>query len=177
MVFGSWIRKISKAYSSIIEIIAWVGYAFTIAMVLVVLIDVTGRYFFNMPMRGSFEIVEQFMVLAGGFMLMYCTVKRGHVIIDLITSRFPRSIQKIIRSTVSVSGFVTSIVIAYNVFLFAMRQLNPYPQTTDILKLITAPFQFSLVFAMLLCGIAFLLQTFDFLKKEPDKEKGEPNIV
>jgi TRAP-type transport system small permease protein len=177
MGIGNWIRKISKAYNSIIEIIAWVGYGFTIAMVLVVLIDVSGRYFFNLPMRGSFEIVEQFMVLAGGFMLMYCTVKRGHVIIDLITRKFPVYIQKIIRSIVSAIGFGTSMVIAYNIFLFAMRQLKPYPQTTDILRLITAPFQFSLVLAMILCGIAFLIQTFDFLIKESDKEKGETNIV
>jgi TRAP-type C4-dicarboxylate transport system permease small subunit len=174
---GNRIRKISKAYSSITEGAAWVGYVTTIAMVVIVLIDVTGRYFFNTPLRGSFELVEQFMVLSGGFMLMYCTVKRGHVIIDIITSRFPKRIQEIIHCIVSFIGFGTSIIIAYNIFLYALRQLMPYPQTTDTLKLITAPFQFSLVLAMLLCGIAFLLQTFDFLIKESDTEKGEGNIV
>jgi TRAP-type transport system small permease protein len=177
MDIGIWIGKISKVYGAVIEIIVWIGYIVTISMVLVVLIDVTGRYFFHLPLLGSYELVEQFMVLAGGFMLMYCTVKRGHVVIDLVTNRFSGGVRKYIRSVISVIGFGTSLLIAYNVFLFALRQLKPYPQTTDILKLVTAPFQFSLVLALLLCSIAFLLQTFDLWTKKSAKENGETNIL
>jgi len=98
-------------------------------------------------------------------------------VIDLVTNRFPGGVRKYIRSVISAIGFGTSLLIAYNVFLFALRQLKPYPQTTDVLKLVTAPFQFSLVLALLLCSIAFLFQTFDFLTKKSAKENGETNIL
>jgi TRAP-type transport system small permease protein len=177
MVIKTWIRRTFKVYYSITEGAAWIGYLATSAMVIIVLIDVIGRYFFKAPLRGSLELVEQIMILSGGFALMYATVKQGHVFVDIIINRFSKRLQTALFCINSIIGFGICIIAAYNIYLYALRQLKPYPQTTDILKFPTTPFQISLAIAMLLCGLAYLVQTFDFWVKKTDKERGGSNLT
>lgn len=171
------IQKTYKAYYSITEVAAWIGYAATIAIVLIVFADVCGRYFFKMPLRGSFELVEQIMVLSGGFAITYSTVKRGHIVIDIIFKRFSRRVQVIMSGVFSLVGFGTSVGIAYYLYLFSLRQLKPYPQVTTILKMSTSPFEFGLALAMVLCGLVYLVQIFKLwvegYEKEMEENKGE----
>lgn len=161
MGIKTWIRKTYKAYYSITEVVAWIGYAATVAIVLIVFIDVCGRYFFSSPLRGGFEIVEETMVLSGGFAILYSAVKRGHIIIDILFRRFSKRIKIIMSSVFSLVGFGTCVGVAYYLYLFSLRQLHPYPQVTTILKMSTSPFQFGLAIAMVLCGLAYLMQAFE----------------
>lgn len=164
-------RKTTKVIYSVTEVAAWVGYAATIAIVLLVFIDVFGRYFLKAPLRGSLELVEQTMVLSGGFAIIYCTAKRGHVVVDVLFGRFSKRLQKIMISVFSLVGFGISIVLAYNIYLYTMRQMEPYPRVTDILRIITSPFQFGLAIAIALGSLVFLVQAFEVWVKNPAKEK------
>ena len=171
------IRRMSKGVYSVSDILAWVGYAAIIAIVLMVFIDVCGRYFFNTPLRGSFELVEQIMICLGGFSIMYSAAKRGHVVVDVILTRFSKLNQTILNSIFSLVGFGASIVMGYYVYQYGLRQLKPYPQTTDLLGVYTSPFHFALAAAMVLCSLIFLIQLFDFWAGEGgDKEKGASGI-
>ena len=129
----SLIRKTYNTYYSVTEVAAWVGYAATIAIVLIVFIDVCGRYFINSPLLGSYELVEQTMMLSGGFAVVYCSAKRGHIIIDILFDRFPTRVQVVMSYIYSLTGFAISMGMAYYLFLFGIRQLKPYPQVTTIL--------------------------------------------
>jgi TRAP-type C4-dicarboxylate transport system permease small subunit len=170
------IQKTYKAYYSITEVAAWVGYAATVAIVFIVFVDVCGRYFINAPLRGSFELVEQTMVLSGGFAIIYSTVKRGHIIIDVIFNRLPKRIQAVMSGVFSLAGFGISVGMAYYLYLFSLRHLEPYPQVTTILKISTSPFQFGLAVAMALCGIVFLMQTFELWVEGYDKQMEGSNF-
>jgi TRAP-type C4-dicarboxylate transport system permease small subunit len=170
------IRKTSKVVYSVSEVFAWVGYIAIIVIILMVFIDVCGRYFFNSPLRGCFELVEQIMICLGGFAIMYAAVKKGHVAVEVILIRFSKRIQAVLNSVFSLVGFGTSIIMAYYVCQYGLRQLKPYAQTTDILGVYTSPFHFSLAAAMGLCSLVFLVQVFDFWVGEVDIERGVSSI-
>jgi TRAP-type transport system small permease protein len=168
----NFIRKAHKGIYSASEVFAWAGYAAIVFMIVVVFLDVGGRYLFKMPLRGAYELVEQSMVFLGGFAIMYCAVKKGHVLIDILINKFSKRVQTIIHAVLSGVGFLTSLMIAWNVFAYAIRQLSPYPEITAVLGLSTAPFQFSLALAMILCSLVFLVQIFDYWAKDSKEENG-----
>lgn len=159
MNIENWTRKTSKGFYSITEVGAWIGAIVTAGITLLVFVDVCGRYFLRKPVPGSYELVEQGMVVLGGFAIMYAALKGGHVAIDLIFSRFSRRTQMIMQSIFSFIGFGTSVVMAYQVYLLGLYRLER-GQTTVSLGIIKAPFMFILAAALFLCGLTLLIQTF-----------------
>ncbi|NTV06929.1 MAG: hypothetical protein HGA59_10595 [Chlorobiaceae bacterium] len=57
MDIKNWTGKTSKGFYSITEVAAWIGYITTAGIVLIVLVDVCGRYLLNKPLIGSYELV------------------------------------------------------------------------------------------------------------------------
>jgi TRAP-type transport system small permease protein len=63
------------------------------AMMMIGVVDVCGRFFFNKPMEGSFELGGILLVTAGTWGMGYCQLQKSNIRIDVITSRFPKRIQ------------------------------------------------------------------------------------
>ncbi len=172
MDIKNWTRKTSKGFYSITEVAAWTAYIAAVGIVLFVFVDVCGRYFLNKPLRGSNELVEQSMAILGGFAIMYAAVKRGHVAIDLIASRFSRRTRVIMQSIFLFVGFGTSVVLAYQVYLRALWRLQ-FSEVTQVLRIGTAAFAFILAVALFLCGLTLLIQAFHPWVSEETMEKKE----
>ncbi len=65
-------------------------------MMLMTSLDVVGRYLFNAPITGVFELTE-FMLASVVFLSMaYTQAGKGHVAVDLVVNRFSRKIQAFI---------------------------------------------------------------------------------
>lgn len=172
MDIKNWTRKTSKGFDSITEVVAWIGCIVTAGIVLIVFVDVCGRYFLNTPLRGAYELVEQSMGVLAGSAIMYAAVKRGHVALDLIVSRFSRRTWAMMQSIFSLLGFGTSVVLAYQVYLLALAELK-HTVTTSILCISTAPFTFILAVAVFLSSLILLIQSFHPVASEETMEGGE----
>ncbi len=81
----------------------WIAIIVMAGMMFLTFADVAGRYVFNKPINGAYELTEYAMAIVIGFGIAYCAVQKGHVTIDLITTRFPKRAQAIIDS---VTGFI-----------------------------------------------------------------------
>jgi len=69
---------------------------FLIGMMGLTVVDVVGRYAFNKPILGAFEMTE-FMVLVVVFsFLAYAQSQNAHVTVDLLVDQFPRTGQKVV---------------------------------------------------------------------------------
>jgi TRAP-type C4-dicarboxylate transport system permease small subunit len=127
---------------------------------LIVFVNVCGRYLLKIPLPGTYEIVEETMVILGGLTIMYCTVKRGHVAIDILAAKFSKRIQIIMQTVFSLLGFGIWGAVAYGVYLHALsvmklsRSLASFPQVR------VAPFLFVLAAGLFLCSLTFLIQAF-----------------
>jgi len=126
---------------------------FVAAIVLFILmmlttVDVIGRYVFNRPVAGAFEITE--MMLAA---LIYCGLplvsqRREHIVIDTFDRFMSRGVRRALDMAAEVLCSATLFGLAWLVFRRAVRVLA-YGDTTTVLKLPQAPVVY-LMAAMLL---------------------------
>jgi len=78
------------------RVINYVGFGFLLALMLLVVVHVVGRYFFNLPVPGAVELIQFLMTFVVFWGFGYCAVQRGNVSVDLLVTRLPRRIQSII---------------------------------------------------------------------------------
>jgi TRAP-type transport system small permease protein len=85
--FGGAVRKVSR-------ISFYIGSGLLFVIMILVTVDVTGRFFFNRPLLGSLEITE--FLLAGAVLLglAYTQDLRGNVDLELIYKLFPGRLQR-----------------------------------------------------------------------------------
>lgn len=98
-----------------------------VAMIAVTCADVVGRWLFNRPLKGAYDIVELLgaITIAGG--LPYTTACKGHVAIEFFWQRLPRRgrivVDTLARSiTISMFSFLTWRFIVYGAELRASGQ-------------------------------------------------------
>lgn len=70
---------------------AGVGGAVLLGLALTTVLSVLGRALLNQPIPGDFEIMENGIAVAVALLLPFAQVKRGHVIVDFMTSWAPAS--------------------------------------------------------------------------------------
>jgi TRAP-type C4-dicarboxylate transport system permease small subunit len=107
-------------------------------MMMVTTVDVIGRYVFNKPLAGGFELTE--MMLAA---LIYCGLplvskRREHIVIDTFDGFMSRAVKRLLDGFADVVCFLALSGIGYLIFRRAAR-VAEYGDTTSVLKLPLAP--------------------------------------
>lgn len=107
-------------------------------MMMVTTVDVIGRYVFNKPLAGGFELTE--MMLAA---LIYCGLplvskRREHIVIDTFDPFMSRTVKRYLDVIADLVCFLTLSGIGYLIFRRAAR-VAEYGDTTSVLKLPLAP--------------------------------------
>jgi TRAP-type C4-dicarboxylate transport system permease small subunit len=124
---------------------------------LVVVSIITRRFGWAVP--GSYELVELLMPVAVGFALTYTAIMKGHVVVDIVMSRFSERVQTIAAGVTSFlgMGIIATIVWAGTTLL----QERWFVERTDELDVPFAPFRI-----IWLCGLALfcLVLLIDFVK-------------
>lgn len=98
------------------RIVTWAGMASTTLlglMMMLTVVDVILRYIFDRPIMGSMELTEYLMVCVGTLGLAWCALQGAHIKVELIVSRFPPRLQKVMDSfnyilLIAVSGLIAS---------------------------------------------------------------------
>ena len=107
-------------------------------MMMVTTVVVIGRYLFNRPLAGGFELTE--MMLAA---LIYCGLplvskRREHIVIDTFDAFMSRAVKRFLDVVADVVCFLALSGIGYLIFRRAAR-VAEYGDTTSVLKLPLAP--------------------------------------
>ena len=69
--------------------LSFIGVTWIMIMMVVVVIDVIGRYFFNSPLTGTAEIARNSIVGIAFFMLPWATVENRHIRTTIIVDSMP----------------------------------------------------------------------------------------
>jgi TRAP-type C4-dicarboxylate transport system permease small subunit len=171
MNIKNWARTVLKGlYSVSIVVAAWFGHILVGVITLIVFVNVCGRYLLRKPLTGTYELVEEAMVILGGLTIMYAAVEWGHVAIDIIAAKFSRRTQIIMQRIFSLLGFGTWGVVAYGVFLHALSVMKSSRSMASFPQVSAAPFLFILAAGLLLCSLTLLIQTFH--PKVPEETMG-----
>jgi TRAP-type transport system small permease protein len=80
-------RSLSRALSVAQSVLRFAGGIFLVALALLTLLDVLGRYVFSIPVKGAVELTEAIMVGIIFTGILLATQARQHVTVDLFAMR------------------------------------------------------------------------------------------
>jgi TRAP-type C4-dicarboxylate transport system permease small subunit len=122
-------------------------------------IDVIGRYFFNRPVYGAFEITE--MLLAGLIFsgLPLVTLRNDHVTVDLFDAVVPPRLVRIQHVLICLIGFVATGYLAWRLWLRAAAMVQA-GETTAQLKFKIGYLTYGMSLLMALTAVALIVLMF-----------------
>ena len=134
-----------------------------LVMMAVTFVDVIGRYVFNSPLPGAFELTEVLLALVVFVGLPIVTARREHVTVDLLTGRLPgRLRQGLARAALAVTAGVLA-VFAWRLALLG-RDYSSYGDATVYLGIPLGPVA---VVMAVLAGISAFVAALLILRRQP----------
>ena len=110
---GRWLERISFLFA--------VGSGLVLtAMALMSMWSIVGRWLFNSPLMGDFELVQLMTVMAVSLTLPYTQWARGHVIVDFFTAKAPASVRKPLDVVALLMMATVAGLVAYRSYLGAV---------------------------------------------------------
>lgn len=120
---------------------AYVSAVVIIILMILVVADICGRYFFNNPITGASELASFLMIIIVFPALAWTALAGKHVKVDLLMERFPPRAQAIFGSITLLLALGTYIVITWQSVLRSIMVNN----ITSLLRLPHQPFYWVMV--------------------------------
>jgi TRAP-type C4-dicarboxylate transport system permease small subunit len=135
-------------------------------MMLLTAIDVSGRYFFNRPIPGAWELIGLLLVCAGTFGLAYCQIKKRHIRVTFLFERLPLRFQAISDFLAHLIGFIAFSIICWQCSIKTREYYLLGPEGTSFdLDILFWPFWLLLVIGTGMFAIILLLDMIHSLIK------------
>ena len=158
--------KVINGIHAAVRVFSWVGACAGAFMVLVIAINVAGRFFFRMPLRGTIELVELMTVVMVYSVLPYAEYRRRSIHVDLVISLLPRRLKGVLASIMCFIGTIFFIVMSFEAGELACSNLFPAVISTDTLSIPFAPFVLVIAIGSFLLGLEMLINAFHPLPQE-----------
>lgn len=112
------------------RVVANIAGLFVIALVLIIVFDSAGRFFFNKPLQGATEISRIMLawILFGA--ITWALVRKIHIRVDFFADKFPMKMQltvEIIYCLVSIGFFILALWAGWHQFLESLLTAETMP--------------------------------------------------
>lgn len=135
---------------------------FLLGAMLLVVTSVTAR-FFNIAITGSIELMQLMIAVTIAFALVYTALRKGHVVVKIIVSRFSVRTGAIVGIAVSFLSLaiwgLMSGATAQLVYEMGLRELS------ETLEIPYLPFRVVFILGLLLFSLSYISDIFEELKK------------
>ena len=149
------LQPILRFFQYLSTYFAYTGALSLFLMMCLTIADVTGRYLFNKPILGAFELTE-FMVLVLIFsFLAYAQSHKSHINVDLFMMFFPEKLRNLIEIFNHVACLAIMILITWTGIEKAVEVMDA-GESSPNLALPSYPFVFFLVLGCTIMCIEFI---------------------
>ncbi len=142
---GPWERRFDAALGLAASVILF-------SMMIVTFVDVVGRYGFNRPLRGAFEGTELMLLVLIFAGLPLVSHADEHVTMDFIDHMVGPAARKVIAALAQLVCAATLIGLSWLIWVKAGK-IAAYGDTTDVLKILLAPFVYFMAAMIALSGL------------------------
>jgi TRAP-type C4-dicarboxylate transport system permease small subunit len=150
------LKTLTEKLGRVSSLLAYVGAFSLFVMMCLTAADVVGRYIFNSPILGVFELTE-FMVLILIFsFLAYSQSQKAHVSVDLLVMRFPKKLQNYVELFNHTICLILMALITWMGFNKAL-ELREVGEASPNLQIPDYPFVFFLAFGCLVVCIEYII--------------------
>lgn len=148
----------AKVSMGIIDLVGFFSLITIVVMMLLTTADVILRYLFDRPILGSMEMTELLMVSIAGLSLAWCTLKSGHIRVDIITNMFSKKTNRVIDI---INYILTGLICAFIVPALINRYIEgeKLDIRTYVLRIPEGPFVLLLTFGYFLTFLVLIVKT------------------
>jgi TRAP-type C4-dicarboxylate transport system permease small subunit len=146
--FEKWINSISRALN-------WIAAVFLLIMMVLTVFNVIIRHPFH-SIPGIVEIVSFSFVIVVFFGLAYTTIKKAHVEVDLVVTRFPIKTQTIIGIFTGILSLGIWVLITWQSSVYGLDQILG-GEFEPVLGYPVAPFRIILVIGCIMLCLVLLI--------------------
>lgn len=151
---------------------AYIAGIVLLALMLLTAADVGGRYFFNSPITGVFDITH-FAVLVMAFLgLAYCGFENGHVAIDIFYKRLKPRAARMLNRFINLAGSVLFGLIAWRTMVQSV-DVKEFNEASQLILIPFYPFYYVLALGAALFAAVMIVRIFRPAAENPDGQPGE----
>ena len=154
---SSWGSVVNAVIASARVALRCVAALSMVALALLTLFDVLGRYAFNVPVVGAVELTEMLMVGVIFSGIVLATLQREHVTVDLLATGLGRRGLRVQRAFSQLLATGISALLGATTWNQALSSLD-YGDRTTMLGLPLAPMMFFMSVLLLVNALVFALQ-------------------
>jgi TRAP-type C4-dicarboxylate transport system permease small subunit len=159
------IRALGKVYQSLNLWLGFGGGVVLLGMMLLTTCDVIGRYVFNLPFTGAYEITEGMMVVIVFLFISHTQASKGHISIDFVVMQLPVRWRMAVDILTHLVSLLIVILLTY-MSVIRWTELMRINEHTAILHLPISPF-------LLIMAFGFLVYSLELLKDVVKLFKGK----
>ena len=157
------LKHVTGGIHAAVKVLAWIGALAGAFMVIVIMINVFGRFLFRQPLRGTIELVELMTVVLIYSVLPYAEFRQRIIRVDLVVALFPRRAEAVLSGAMCLVGTVFFLTMSWEALELMWSNLFPSLVSTDTLSIPFAPFAFVIAIGSLLLGLEMLINAFQAL--------------
>jgi TRAP-type C4-dicarboxylate transport system permease small subunit len=159
-----------KKRRSLSGYLSYIGNVALAAMMLLATADVIGRYFFNAPVLGAYEITEYLMLILVFSFLALAQSTKVHISVDIVFNRLPARLQHVLERLNHLICLLMMILVSW-MSIQRIWELKRTGEASVLLKIPDYPFA---VFLVIGC-LAFCFEFFKdlFRSTSTDTEHSE----
>ena len=129
------------------------------AAVLALMLLATGNVvlrIFHAPFRGTYEIVSFLGAIGVAFALASTQRRKGHIVVDILSSRYPRPVKRLVDALSAAISAVFFGIVAWQVLVWGTR-IMAAGEVSETLKVVYHPFVFGVAAGFGLLTLTCLL--------------------
>lgn len=146
---------VTKKIKKLSTLFGYLGAVALFFMMLLTTADVAGRYLFNSPIIGAFELTEYLVLILIFSFLCNAQSHKDHVSVDLLFQKFPKKIRDIANILNHVACLLLTALIVWMSFLKAL-ELKEVGEASPNLVIPDYPFVFFLVAGCVVLCLEYL---------------------
>jgi TRAP-type C4-dicarboxylate transport system permease small subunit len=150
--------------------LSYVGNFALAAMMLLTTADVIGRYFFNAPVLGAYEITEYLMLIMVFSFLALAQSAKVHINVDIVFNHLPAGLRHILERVNHLVCLLMMLLVSW-MSIQRIWELMRTGEASVLLKIPDYPFAVFLVIGCLAFSIEFFKDVFSSTHTDSEREE------
>lgn len=151
------IDAIERRLKALNKILIIIGAGFLLMEAALTILNITGRYMFNAPLKPTYEVTSLLMIIVLSLCWPYTANEKGHVRVDVLEVFFPSPMKRVLDILLPIIGLVTFTMVVWGLVKTGI-QFQKMGSSTDLLGIPFWPFALLLAFGALLALVVIFFQ-------------------
>ncbi|MEK9679658.1 MAG: TRAP transporter small permease [Rhodospirillaceae bacterium] len=152
-------NRVARAADALTTLLAYAAGIVLMLLMVLTTADVAGRYFFNKPITGVFDLTHFAVLIMVFFSLAYCGIKGGHVAIEILYDKLPLPVARGLDKFINLVGAILFLVIAWRTAIQSI-DVKDFGEASQLLLIPYHPFYYLVAFGCVLFAGVMIMRIF-----------------